>query len=265
MPPGRVPALLACALALQLLAPSAAEAGPRVTIAADFAGADLAAAARGVASGGRLTISGLALEGEAQPVTLELHRRDVWAAGARIVTHTEAGPQEQGPPASRLFHGAIAGQPHSSVALAVHEDGNVAGIAANGEASWALGLAGGAGSSAPGRALLSARRAALEAPQRRGRRCGNKGSEVPPGYSHLGAEYGNSTRRLQVGGSSCLFVRAVRTEGADPKVGLPLCTVLQPPSLLTLCMPCHHWPSALLLQAATVLDQPLQATLAIDS
>lgn len=200
MPPGRLPALLACALALQLLAPAAVEAGPRVTIAADFAGADLAAAARDVDSSGRLTISGLALEGEAQPVTLELQRRDVWTAGARIVTHTEAGPQEQGPPASRFFRGAIAGQPHSSVALAVHEDGSVAGIASNGEASWALGLeAGGTGGAGtPGRALLSARRAALQAPQRRGRRCGNKGSELPPGHSHLGEEYANSTRRLQV-------------------------------------------------------------------
>lgn len=195
MAPGRLSSLLACALVLQLAAaPAAVVAVQHGTVAAaDF---DLAAAA-----GGRLTISGLALEGEAQPVTLELQRRDVWAPGSKVVVHTAAGTEELGPPASRFFHGSIAGQPHSTVALAVHEDGSVTGMASSGENSYVLGVDGGDAGAArgPGRALLSARRAVLEAPQRRGRRCGNRGSEMPPGRNHTWAELADGGRRLQVG------------------------------------------------------------------
>lgn len=203
MAPGRPAALLACALALQLLAaPAPVLAVPRATVAADFAGADLAAAARGVASGGQLTISGLVLEGEAQPATLELRRRDVWAPGAKVVVHSSRGDaEEHAPPASHFFHGVIAGQPHSTVALAVQEDGSVTGIASAADSSYVLGVESGEGGTGggPHRSLLTARRATLEAPQRKGRRCGNKGSTVPPGRNHTWQELAESTRRLQVG------------------------------------------------------------------
>ncbi len=268
MAPGRLAALTACALALQLLAaPSAVRAVPRVTLAADFAGADLAAAARDVASGGRLTISGLALEGEAQPATLELQRRDVWAPGSKVVVHTASGEaQELAPPASHFFHGVIAGQPHSTVALSVQEDGSMTGIASAGESSYVLGVESGEASGGSGqrRSLLTARRAELEAPQRRGRRCGNKGSTLPPGRNHTWQEFADSSRRLQVG-------RLVGGRAPATWTSLAAQHAVQPPEpCLRMCMHCAHacqctCCAASAPQAATVLDQQLQATLAIDT
>ena len=268
MAPGRLAALTACALALQLLAaPSAVRAVPRVTVAADFAGADLAAAARDVASGGRLTISGLALEGEAQPATLELQRRDVWAPGSKVVVHTASGEaQELAPPASHFFHGVIAGQPHSTVALSVQEDGSMTGIASAGESSYVLGVESGEASGGSGqrRSLLTARRAELEAPQRRGRRCGNKGSTLPPGRNHTWQEFADSSRRLQVG-------RLVGGRAPATWTSLAAQHAVQPPEpCLRMCMHCCHacqcaCCAASAPQAATVLDQQLQATLAIDT
>jgi hypothetical protein len=178
------------------------QAVPHATVAADFAAADLAAAARSVASDGQLTISGLALEGDSQPATLHLRRREVWAPGSKVVVHTSSGEvQEQAPPASHFFQGVIAGQPHSTVALAVQEDGSVTGIASAAESSYVLGVEIGEASGGTGqrRSLLTARRAALEAPQRKGRRCGNKGSTTPPGRNHTWHELAEGSRRLQVG------------------------------------------------------------------
>ena len=192
MPPGRLLALLGCFLAL--LAP-AARASPRNSGTAVPA-ASASAVARAARGGGRLTITGLTLEGEAAPSSLELQPLTVWNEDARIVVHGADGPVEQGPPNTRVLRGTIVGKPQSTVMLLVGDNG-IGGIANDGTNVWALGTdsptgpaaaaaAGADGGLASYRARPAASAAAAANSSPGGRRCGNHaGSGVPNGRSLL--------------------------------------------------------------------------------
>lgn len=127
MPPGRRAAVLLLLLAIPLAA--AQRNVPAASAAA------VAAAAR---AGERLTISGLTLDGEAQPSSLDLQPLDVWDSDACVVVHGAGGPEEQAPPSTRLYRGSIAGKPQSTVLLMVGEQG-IGGLANDGSNVWALG------------------------------------------------------------------------------------------------------------------------------
>lgn len=84
------------------------------------------------------------------------------APGRRVVLETEAGRQELPPPATRVFTGALAGDPASSVTLSLHADGTLQGVVQQGDKTW--GLAGPGGSSpAPDAAAAAAAAAASTA------------------------------------------------------------------------------------------------------
>lgn len=183
MPPGRLLALLGCALALLAQAPlaTAQRAGRGTTVPAASAAA-VAAAAR---AGGQLTIAGLTLDGETQPSSLDLEPVDVWSTDARVVVHGAGGEQqEEAPPSTRMYRGSISGRPRSTVMVMVGDEG-ITGIANDGSDLWSLGAATPVGPSVaaaaagPGPSLSSfkARRpggpvaAAAASPPRR--RCGN--------------------------------------------------------------------------------------------
>lgn len=127
MPPGLHAAVLLLLLAIPLAA--AQRTVPAASVAA------VAAAAR---AGEGLTISGLTLDGEAQPSSLNLQPLEVWDSDARVVVHGAGGPEEQAPPSTRLYRGSIAGKPQSTVLLMVGEQG-IGGLANDGSNVWALG------------------------------------------------------------------------------------------------------------------------------
>lgn len=158
--------------------------------AAAASAAGVAAAALATAPGAQLTVSGLQMEGESVPSSLQLQRRDVWSSGSQVVVHGAAGESRQAPPQTRWFIGNLAGAPTSSVMLAVHPDGRMAGTATRAGTSWSLtGAPAGPAAAAAGSGRLVARKAAASrAPtaaaavaQQAGPRCGNKGRMVPPG------------------------------------------------------------------------------------
>lgn len=190
--------LLLGALAVAL-APSA-EAAARATAAA-ASGAAFTAAARAVDAGGVLTVTGYRLEGENADATLKLKRFEAWKPDAVvwIQAAVDAPPLQRAPPATRFFRGTIAGNPRSSVMLAVREDGGVDGVARRGNASWALGRPGTraspggspAATAAAAAAPLASQRVRAEGlPARRPFQCGN--SAPPFNASVLGHD-----RKLQ--------------------------------------------------------------------
>ncbi|KAI3431729.1 hypothetical protein D9Q98_004771 [Chlorella vulgaris] len=136
--------VMAATLVLALWASSAA-AVPRATVPASAAA--FAATARAVGKGARLTVTDLQLEGEQEPLSLDLERFDVWSPGAKVVLQGARGaqPREQAPPATAFFRGSVAGNPGSSVMVSVRKDGSVGGMAFHKKASWALGKAAGGG------------------------------------------------------------------------------------------------------------------------
>jgi hypothetical protein len=128
-------------LTLLLALVPTALAAPRVVAVAASAGRTLAAAARSVDAGGRLTVTGLVLEGQAGDSTLELQRLEAWDPAAKIVVHPGSGapPITEGPPDTRYFQGSLAGVPASTVMLAVDAAGGVSGMAVHGRHTWLLG------------------------------------------------------------------------------------------------------------------------------
>lgn len=175
--------LLACCVAAQLA--RLAVAAPTVAAAA------AASAALATAPGGQLTIA-LQLEGDSAPSSLQLQRRDVWSPGAQVVVHTAAGVSHQAPPPTRWFAGSLAGVRGSSVMLAVHPDGRMAGTAARPGSSWSLtAAAAGPTTAAAGSGRLVGHKltnvtrptTAAAAAQRPSRRCGNKPRPVTVGQT----------------------------------------------------------------------------------
>ena len=116
---------------------------PAATLAATVpaGGGLLAATALATPFGGKLTITGLRLQGDTAASTLDLERAQVWRDGAQLEVHTAAGVEMLPPPDIRTFRGEVAGAPGSSVILTVQPDGTMKGIANRGGAYWTLGSA----------------------------------------------------------------------------------------------------------------------------
>lgn len=173
--------LLACCMAAQLA--QLALAAP--TVAASAASAAVLAAAPGA----QLTISGLQLEGDSTPSSLQLQRQDIWSPGAQVVLHTGAGEARTAPPPTRWFTGSLAGTPGSLAVLAVNPDGRMTGTASRAGTAWSLATtsAGPTTAAAGGARLVGSKAAPVARPttaaatQPAGPRCGNKGRMVPPG------------------------------------------------------------------------------------
>ena len=203
----RVGLLLAGCLAA-LLAPPAL-AAPSVAAAS---AAGVAAAALAAAPGRQLTISGLQLEGDSQASSLTLQRLEVWHPASKVVVHAAGGEVARAPPPTRWFTGSLAGAPGSSVVLAVHPDGRMAGAAYRGNATWALtrAPAGPAAAAAAGSGLVARTpqaQAAAEALQRpAGPRCGNTGRMTPPGRTGQAMAAAAAGQAVKVGGGLCVAV-----------------------------------------------------------
>lgn len=93
------------------------------------------AAARSVPTGGDLVLTDVRDVFSGEPLTLELERFEVLAPGARLVVHEGreamgAGAElSQALPRSVHFRGSVAGRPEVRVFLALHEDGEMRGLA----------------------------------------------------------------------------------------------------------------------------------------
>ena len=171
--PRRALAALAL-LALALTATPVARAVPTASVAAQAP--NFAAAALRVGMGGTLTVTGLRLETDAQPATLVLQRFRVWSEGARVLVEGGGGVVAQAPPATAYFRGTLAGQPLSSVLLAVNGDGRMTGQVRRANGTWALGAA---GAGAAGLASSYVAPATFKAAGKRTFTCGNDGLRPP--------------------------------------------------------------------------------------
>ncbi len=113
-------------LAIVLLAGSSAPAASEAIVA----GAGAArAAARSVPAGGELVLTDVRDIFSGEALTLELERFEVLAPGAKLIVHDVAGELSEELPRSVHFRGWIAGRPEARVALALHEDGELRGLA----------------------------------------------------------------------------------------------------------------------------------------
>jgi len=117
---------LAPILALALLL-----AGPARAL--DLFGREALAAAGRTPLGETVRVSGVTEAGRPGEITLRVERFDAVAPGARLLLHDGARETVTSLPASRHFRGEVEGRPGSRVVLAVHADGEVRGLLADGE------------------------------------------------------------------------------------------------------------------------------------
>ncbi|HVT58966.1 MAG TPA: M12 family metallo-peptidase [Thermoanaerobaculia bacterium] len=90
---------------------------------------------RTIDQGGRVNLTGLLLEGEADTSTLELQRFEVWRPDAVVMI----GDQRVPPPNTLYFRGSVTGHPGSSALLSVRETGEVMGMVFREDGGWAIG------------------------------------------------------------------------------------------------------------------------------
>jgi len=93
-----------------------------------FSVGQLAADARRVAKGGRLTVSGLQIDAGSPPAVLDLERFQVFTDNARIVVHGEEGEEVLPTPGNAYFRGQVDGHPDSLALLSVLPSGRVRGL-----------------------------------------------------------------------------------------------------------------------------------------
>jgi len=117
---------LAPTLSLYLLLPGSAW-------ALDLFGRQALAAAGRTPLGETVRISGVTEAGRPGEITLRVERFDAVAPSARLLVHDGARQTVASLPASRHFRGEVEGRAGSRVVLAVHADGEVRGLLADGE------------------------------------------------------------------------------------------------------------------------------------
>ncbi len=103
------------------------------------------------AMGERLRIAGVEVPATGETLAFEVERFEVFAPDARIIVHELDGGHRLPRPANAYFRGTVAGEPESTVFLAVQPGGRIRGIIARPEGTYLIdGGAGEAGSAAPG-------------------------------------------------------------------------------------------------------------------
>ena len=103
---------------------------------------DFTATAPGVAGGGRLRLEGVRIADAEETEAFDLERFEVFAQGATITVHGDAGDQVLRAPANAYFRGTIAGKPESRVFLARLEDGGVQGMVSETGGTYLIGAEG---------------------------------------------------------------------------------------------------------------------------
>lgn len=194
------------AVLMALLAAHPALAAPAAATASAASASAFAATARGTALGGRLTVTGYWLEGEATDSTLVLTRYNIWRPDAQIVVHSASGAQSvQGPPTTAYFRGHIAGDSASSVVLSVNAAGGMAGLALRGDGTqFMLGRSGPGGAAGPQAATVGATPGAQSLASRRTTteelaalpplHCGAGGGHALPQHDHAGHAHAAAAR-----------------------------------------------------------------------
>lgn len=131
----------ACSLLLFALPAVAA------TTPVGFDRAAIAGAARALPPAGELRVTAVpwAHDGVSRSLGLRLDRFEVFAPGARVVLHTEAGERYLPVPANVYLRGEVQGEPGSRVVLSVLASGEIRGLATALGRTWLLGADGGAG------------------------------------------------------------------------------------------------------------------------
>lgn len=99
------------------------------------------ATAKSVARGGKLTVDGLLLEGDAATSTLDLERFEVWLPNAVVMVDGTRVPA----PKTVYFRGSVAGYPGSSALVSVRERGGTMGMVFRADGAWAVGKGKGQG------------------------------------------------------------------------------------------------------------------------
>lgn len=145
----RSPFASICLTLAALAASAAAESVP-------FDRAAVRAAARALAAGEGMRVSGVPLSADLASAqrTFELERFEVFAPQSRIVVHTEAGERILPRPDNVYLRGWIDGDPDSRVVLSVLASGEIRGLATTIGRTWLIGSGAGAGN---GRADLRIR------------------------------------------------------------------------------------------------------------
>jgi Metallo-peptidase family M12 len=100
---------------------------------------DFAATAAAMAAGARLRLEDVRIAETGEPAAFDLERFEVFAPGARITVHGDAGDRVLRAPANAYFRGELTGNPGSRVFLARLEDGGVEGMVSEPGATYLIG------------------------------------------------------------------------------------------------------------------------------